>query len=100
MFGFVTSEDRARWNQMKADSDQQLESARSGLTAKGLASQSAAPMIGMAERSINAQMTGEANAQRKAERDGRKERVELTETRTRFFEEDATPTSSDREMGY
>ncbi|ROR75981.1 hypothetical protein SAMN06295974_3874 [Plantibacter flavus] len=100
MFGFVTNEDRERWNKMKAASDEQMEGARNGLTAKGLASQSAAPMIGMAERSINAQMTGEANAQRRAERDGRKERVELTETRTRFFENDAPASSPDREMGY
>ena len=100
MFGFVTDEDRSRWERMKEASDKQLEGAREGLTAKGLASQSAGPMIGMAERSINAQMHGEQMAERKAQRDGRTERVERTETRTRYFEEDAPNTSGGREMGF
>jgi hypothetical protein len=100
MMGYVTDEDREKWDRMKAASDKQLEGARNGLTAKGLASQSAGPAISMAEKSINAQMQGEQMAEREALRNSRKERVERTETRTRFFEEDAPNNMDQHEMGY
>lgn len=99
MFGYVSDEDREKWNRMKAASDAQVEGAHNGLTARGLASQSANPALHMAEKSIDAQMKGEQMAEREALRNGRKERVELKETRTRYFEEDA-PSNSDHGMGY
>lgn len=97
MFGYVTDEDRDKWNRMRESSDRSLEESRSGLTARGLASQSAAPAIGMAEKSINAQMQGEQMAEREAKRKSRTERVT---TRTRYYEEEIPESADDREMGY
>jgi hypothetical protein len=65
MLGYVTEEDRAKWDQQKDASDKHLEKARSGLTARGLASQAATPAISMAERSIQAQMTGAQTEERR-----------------------------------
>jgi hypothetical protein len=100
MLGYVTDQDRAEWEQRKAASDQQLEAARNGLTARGLASQSAAPALSMAEKSIDRQLQGETIAARQAERTGRKERVERTETRTRFYEEDLPEGADGRQPGF
>lgn len=97
MFGYVTDEDRDKWTRMKESSDRGLEEARNGLTARNLASQSAAPAIGMAEKSINAQMHGEQTAEREAQRRSRTERVT---TRTRYYEEEIPDTADDRGMGY
>jgi hypothetical protein len=57
MMGFVTDKDRDEWDARKDASDRRLESARSGLTAKGLASKSATPAVSMIERTVNSQMT-------------------------------------------
>lgn len=65
MMGFVTDEDRDRWKKQKAASDERMESARNGLSARQLASQSAAPAIGLAEKAINAQMTSASIEQRR-----------------------------------
>lgn len=104
MMGYVTDEDRDKWERMKASSDKQIERSRSGLTARGLASQSAAPAISMAEKSINAQMHGEQMADRERRRKEGEEEVEVTETRkrTRFFDKDSSNTnnSGEREMGF
>ena len=104
MMGYVTDEDRDKWEKMKASSDKQIENSRSGLTAKGLASQSAGPAISMVEKSINAQMHGEQMAERERRRKEGEEEVEVTETRkrTRFFDRDsAKPANAgEHEMGY
>lgn len=60
MMGYVTDEDREKWERMKAASDRALESS-GGLTARGLASHAAAPAMSMAERSINAGLTAARN---------------------------------------
>ncbi|MCI4659599.1 hypothetical protein [Cryobacterium zhongshanensis] len=104
MMGYVTDEDRDKWARMKASSDKQIENSRNGLTARGLASQSAAPAISMAEKSINAQMHGEQMADRERRRKEGEEEVEVTETRkrTRFFDKDSagTTSASGHEMGF
>lgn len=97
MFGYVTDEDRAKWNSMREASDRSLEESRNGMTARDLASKSAAPAIGMAEKSINAQMHGEQMAEREAQRRGRTQRVT---TRERYYEEEIPDGADDREMGY
>ncbi|WP_311245260.1 MULTISPECIES: hypothetical protein [unclassified Microbacterium] len=56
MMGFVNEEDRTRWEKEKAASDARVESARAGLSARGLASTMAQPAMGIAERSINASL--------------------------------------------
>jgi hypothetical protein len=81
MMGFVTDEDRERWDKMKAASDKQLDEARSGLTARGLASQSAGPAMHFAERAISAKMTGaEMEARRETSRKETKRTVTTFET--------------------
>ena len=84
MMGFVTDDDRDKWDRMKASSDKQMETARGGLSARGMASQSAAPAISFVEKSINAQMQGEQMAERSRMR--QESEVEETTTRksTRF----------------
>jgi hypothetical protein len=96
MMGYVTDEDREKWARMKASSDKQIENSRNGLTARGLASQSAAPAISMAEKSINAQMHGEQMADRERRRKEGESEVSVTETRksTRFVERDSSDTQS------
>lgn len=65
MFGFVTHEDRARWDQMKASSDAELEKAKNGLSARGLASKAAAPAMSFAEKTITSQMHAEQTEERR-----------------------------------
>lgn len=93
MLGFVTHEDRAKWDQMKEASDKQLEATRSGLTAKGLASQGATPAISMVEKSINAQMTAATMEER------RKTQTKQTRRTVTTLETEEPVTGSD-EMGY
>jgi len=105
MMGFVTDEDRQKWTQMKESSDKQLEGARSGMTARGLASHSAAPAISLAEKSINAQMQGEQIAEREAQRELRTPRFTKTERveKTSYFENEMPPGNSrsdDTGMGF
>lgn len=61
MMGFVTEEDREKWERMKAASDSRLEASRRGLSARGLASEVAMPAMNIAERSINAQLHAARN---------------------------------------
>ena len=65
MTGFVTHEDRARWEQKKASSDAELEKARGGLSARGLASQAAKPAMSLAEKTLMSQMHAEQNEERR-----------------------------------
>ena len=103
MFGYVTAEDKSRWNSQKEASDRALDNSRSGLTAKGLASQAAAPAIGMAEKSINAQMHAEQMSERERQRRSGEEEVEVTETRKRrsyIPRDEPKQSTGDREMGF
>ena len=77
MMGFVTDEDREKWDQMKAASDSRLEASRNGLTARGLASKAATPVMSIAERSINAQLQAARNEE--ARDTMRKQRRRVTE---------------------
>lgn len=65
MTGFVTHEDREAWERKKAASDAELERARSGLTARGLASKAATPAMSFAEKTITAQMHAEQTEERR-----------------------------------
>lgn len=103
MFGYVTPEDKSRWSSQKEASDRALESSRSGLTARGLASQSATPAIGMAEKSINAQIHAEQMSERERQRRSNEEEVEVTETRKRrsyIPRDEPTQRPDGREMGF
>lgn len=97
MFGYVSDEDREKWRRKREAADKDLQNARNGQTAKGFASQFAAPAISMAEKSINAQMQGEQVAARDAMRKRRTERV--TE-RTRYYEEEIPQESRDSGMEF
>lgn len=63
MMGFVTDEDRDKWDQMKAASDKNLAATRNGLTARGLASQAALPGMNLAEQAVNSRMRAAHNVQ-------------------------------------
>lgn len=97
MFGYVSDEDREKWNRKNAASGRGSDGANQGATAKGLASKAAAPVIAMAEKSINAQMQGEQTAEREAQRKGR---IESFTERTRYYENEVPPKADDHEMGY
>lgn len=56
MMGYVTPEDRRKWEQDKPQSDQGVDAARGRLSARGLASQVAQPAMDIAGRSINASL--------------------------------------------
>lgn len=93
MMGYVTDEDRAQWLRMKEASDRQLEEANNGLTAKGLALQSATPAIGIAEKVIGAQMHAASTE------DMRKTGMKQTK-RTVTTLETEEPVLDDEGMGY
>lgn len=94
MLGYVTDEDRKRWEEMKATSDANLENARNGLTARGLASQAASPAISLAEKSVNAQMTSAAMEER------RKTQVKQTKRTVTTFETEEPVKSDGHGLGY
>jgi hypothetical protein len=104
MMGYVTDEDHARWDSMKESSDKRREAARTGQTAKGLASQGVAPALGMAEKNINAQIHGEQMAERQRRR--QEDEVEVTQTETRksfrprFDGEQGKKSNGGPEMGF
>lgn len=56
MFGYVTPDDRRKWDQTAAESNQRVDAARDRLSARGLASQVAQPAMDIAGRSINASL--------------------------------------------
>jgi len=93
MFGYVTPEDRAKWDSQKEESDKQLDKARNGLTAAGLASKSTAPALGMAEKVISSRMTGAAMEER------RNTQAKQTK-RTVTTLETEEPVNIDNGMGY
>ena len=92
MMGFVTDEDRAKWDSMKQRSDAEL--AKRG-SAEGVASKGVNPALGFAEKSINAQMHGEQMAVRERARKEGETQVEVVETRrkTHFIPNDDEPSS-------
>lgn len=104
MMGYVTEEDRNKWDQMKESSDKHREAGQGGLTAKNLASRSLNPALGMAEKSINAQIHGEQMAERERRRREDEVQVEVTEKRTsfrpRFDSGSQRSTGTDPEMGF
>lgn len=57
MFGYVTQEDREKWDKESEAADQRRERARNGLSARGLASNAVAPIISQAENVMNRQMS-------------------------------------------
>jgi hypothetical protein len=65
MFGFVTDEDREKWDRMKAASDRQLEADGGRVTARGLAEQTAAPGISFAAKKIEADLRAASNEERR-----------------------------------
>lgn len=56
MFGYVTDEDRAKWEQQRAASDARIANGEGGVTARSLAHQAATPAMSFAERTITGQM--------------------------------------------
>ena len=90
MMGFVTDEDRAKWDSMKQRSDAEL--AKRG-SADSVASKGVNPALGFAEKSINAQMTAEQMAIReRARQEGEIKRTRktlITEEETDFVEKDS-----------
>lgn len=81
MFGVVTEEDRQRWERDKQASDQRIQGAREGLTARGLASKSVTPTIGLAEKVINSQIHGEmTDARRNTHRKQTKRTISVLDT--------------------
>lgn len=98
-FGYVTDEDRSRWQQMKEASDQRMAQSGSSLSARELAAQATSPAVSLAERSIQAQMVGAQTAEERAGRDTRKVQVRHTTTRTRVTEEDFSESADGPELG-
>ncbi len=95
MFGYVDENDRAQWEQKKAASDARLEQARNRLSGRGLATHAAGPAMGMAERSINAELS--AARHEEARNTLAKERKTTTTTITR--EEPVSSDSHGWELG-
>lgn len=77
MMGYVTDEDRSKWEQMKNRSDAEI--AKRG----EVGSKITAPAVSIVERTVNAQMQGEMIAERERQRQEREDKVEIRETRTR-----------------
>ena len=94
MMGFVTDEDREKWTRMKQASDRALDGARNGLAASGLISQSMASGVGMAEKSVAAQLIGEETRTRH-----HTQPKQTTRTVT-ALETEKPVRSEDHEMGY
>lgn len=89
MMGFVTNDDRAKWDSQKAASDKALSG--NGKTAGGLASKATAPAFGLAEKAMTAKLHA---ASTEEQRDTRAKRTRTVITET-------TPLSVDEtEMGY
>lgn len=99
-FGYVTDEDRDRWDRMKAASDERMAASGTRLSARELAAQAASPAVSMAERGIQAQMVGAQTAEEGVSRAARpKVRVEHTTTRTRVTEEEVKEGADGPELG-
>ena len=97
MMGYVTDEDRSKWEAKKARSDAEMQRrCQMGQSVTG-------PVLGMAEKTVNAQMQGEMIAERERQREAREDKVEIRETRTRtsFVPRDEAPKKSgdDFQMG-
>ena len=91
MMGYVTDEDRAKWEQMKARSDAELQKRSEA------GSKMTDPAVSIVERTVNAQMQGEMIAERERQREEREDKVEIRETRTRtaFVPRDDSPKKQD-----
>jgi len=94
MMGFVTEEDREKWERMKASSDRNLEAARSGMSARQLAAQSATPAMTMAERSVY----GDLQAAKQEE--ARMTQPKRTKRTTTTFTSEEPLSSDDHGMEY
>lgn len=94
MMGYVTEEDREKWDRMKAASDSRLEASRNGLTARGLASQAAMPAMSIAERSINAELHAARNEE------ARKTQVKETKRTVTTFTKEEPVSSEEYGPGY
>lgn len=94
MMGFVTDEDRAKWDRMKEASDRNLEATRGGMTARQLAAQFASPAMSMAERSVTAQLHASRNEQ------ARNTQAKHTKRTITTFTSEEPVSSDDHGMGY
>lgn len=94
MMGYVTDEDREKWERMKAASDSRLEASRNGLTARGLASQAAQPAMGIAEQSINAELHAIRNEE------ARKTQLKETKRTVTTFTKEEPVSSEEYGPGY
>ncbi len=96
MMGFVSDEDRKRWEQMKAESDARIAASGKGLSARNLAAQAASPAMSMAERSVTAGLHAARNEQA---RDTQAKRMR-NETRTVTYTSSEPVSSDEYEHGY
>lgn len=93
MFGFVTEEDRSRWDQMKSASDGELaEKRRPTRHGRNVMNQGSTATTGFAERAMNSKLNAQEN---KRVRD---DRPRVRTEKTYISEKDASP--DDPEYGF
>ena len=90
MMGYVTDEDRSKWEAKKARSDAEMQ--RRGQMGQSVTG----PALGMAEKTVNAQMQGEMIAERER---SRADRQIKKKTVTTFEETEHVDKDDDFQMG-
>lgn len=104
MMGYVTDEDRSKWEAKKARSDAEMQ--RRGQVGQSVTG----PALGMAEKTVHAQMQGEMIAERERQRQSNEveDEVQTTTTTTHTsrkksfrprFDDDSPKKSDDFQMG-
>lgn len=96
MMGYVTDEDRSKWEAKKARSDAEMQR-------RGQAGQSVTgPVLGMAEKTVHAQMQGEMIAERERQRQSNEVEVETITRQKSFrprFDDESPKKDDDFQMG-